>query len=479
MATQPTFYWHDYETFGINPANDRPAQFAGVRTDMDLNILGDPLLIYCKPGNDYLPSPQACLITGITPTHADQHGVNEAEFIQQIHRQLSCHNTCTIGYNNIRFDDEFTRYTLYRNFFDPYAHEWKNGNSRWDLLDVVRLTRALRPQGIVWPETHEGKVSNKLEHLTAANGIAHTAAHDALSDVYATIAVAKLIRTHQPRLYDYLFSHRGKQQQAELLNLRERNMLVHSSGMFPNTTLNTSLIMPLAKHPDNANGIIVYDLRYDPEPLLDLDEEAIYSRVFTATADLPSGLERIPLKTVHINKCPVVTPYKVLDPASAERIAIDTQRCQQHRQRILDAIDNVRHKVVNVFSRQPFNTGHDPDQALYSGGFFSSEDRRRMDALRDKSSAQLARLKPLFDDPRIPEMLFRYRARNYPESLNNEERTQWESFRQERFYQCEQGTISMHQQFLNDLAQCRSEHPTRQSLFDELAQYAERIRPKG
>jgi exodeoxyribonuclease-1 len=477
LSAQSTLYWHDYETFGIDPATDRPAQFAGVRTDLDLNVLGEPLIVYCKLADDYLPSPEACVITGITPNYVNEHGVNEASFIDRIHRELSLGGTCTVGYNNIRFDDEFTRYTLYRNFFDPYAREWKNGNSRWDLLNVVRITRALRPDGIVWPSADDGGVSNKLEHITAANGLAHESAHDALSDVHATIAVAKLIRRHQPRLYDYLFDNRGKQAAASLLNLRERNMLVHSSGMYSNETLNTSLVVPLAKHPTNTNGVIVYDLRHDPEPLIALDQDDILQRVFTAAADLPEDIERVPLKTVHINKCPVIASHRVLDRVSAERIGIDVDRCQLYRERILGAIDEIAEKVTEVFSQQQFEPVYDPDQTLYSGGFFSGDDRRKMDALRDKTPGQLAAIQAVFDDARIPEMLFRYRARNFPESLNAHERARWESFRREKFYAGCGDKTGIYRQFISSLELCRGDHPDRQELFDELESYTRLICP--
>ena len=471
---QESLYWHDYETFGINPASDRPAQFAGVRTDLDLNIIGDPLVIYCKIADDYLPSPEACLVTGITPQHANQHGVNEAEFIAQIHAELAQRNTCTVGYNNIRFDDEFTRYTLYRNFFDPYAREWKNGNSRWDLLDAVRLTRALRPDGIHWPINEDGSISNKLEHITAANGLMHEAAHDALSDVHATIAVAKLIRDAQPRLYNYLFDNRGKQPTSELLNLRERNMLVHTSGMFANDVLNTSLVMPLTKHPVNGNGIIVYDLRHDPAPLLELNAEDIHQCVFTAAADLPEGLARIPLKTIHINKCPVVANRKTLDADSAARIDIDPDVCAQRRERILSAIDSVSEKVSQAFSLQQFDPVYDPDLNLYSGGFFSSDDRRKMDELRQATPEQLAGIAPVFDDSRIPEMLFRYRARNFPDSLNTQEKADWEHFRQEKLFA---GEHSRYEQFNQSLAHCRAEYPDKLELLNWIADYATSITP--
>ncbi len=77
----------------------------------------------------------------------------EAEFIARIHAELAHPGTCGVGYNSIRFDDEFTRYTLYRNFYDPYAREWQNGCSRWDIIDMLRLTRALRRRGSSGPAT--------------------------------------------------------------------------------------------------------------------------------------------------------------------------------------------------------------------------------------------------------------------------------------------------------------------------------------
>jgi exodeoxyribonuclease-1 len=201
---EPTFYFHDYETFGISPAKDRPAQFAGIRTDADFNLIGEPLVVYCKPPADYLPDPEACLITGITPQKAMKDGLCEADFIRQIHEQFATPNTCVLGYNSIRFDDEVTRYTLYRNFYDPYAYAWQNGNSRWDILDMLRACYALRPEGIEWAFDEEGKPSFRLEKLTVTNGVAHANAHDALSDVLATIEMAKRVKKAQPKLFGYL-----------------------------------------------------------------------------------------------------------------------------------------------------------------------------------------------------------------------------------------------------------------------------------
>ncbi len=250
-----SFYWHDYETWGIDPRRDRAVQFAGIRTDDELNVIDKPLTVFCKPTDDMLPQPGACLVTGITPQRAQEEGVNEAEFFAMIHREMARPGTCGVGYNSIRFDDEFTRYGFYRNFFDPYAREWQNGNSRWDIIDMVRLTHALRPEGIVWP-THDDGVTTtfRLEKLTQANGIAHEVAHDALSDVYATIAMAKLIKEKQPRLFDYLLPLRDKRKVGELLNLQKMEPVLHVSSMYPAAIGCIAMVVPLAKHPTNPNG---------------------------------------------------------------------------------------------------------------------------------------------------------------------------------------------------------------------------------
>jgi len=422
-----TFYWHDYETFGANPAKDRPSQFAGVRTDADFNIIGEPLTIYCKPAKDMLPHPEACLITGILPQEAAEKGVPEAEFIRQIHQEMAQPGTCVVGYNSIRFDDEVTRYTLYRNFYDPYAREYKNGSSRWDLIDLVRVCRALRPEGIEWPNHEDGSPSFKLEHLTEANGIGHESAHDAMSDVIATIELAKLIKQKQPKLFDYIFQLRSKKKVSELLDVVRKKPVLHTSAMFPSTRFCTTLWMPLATHPTNNNGVMGYDLTVDPTPLIELNAEQIRQRLFTPKDQLPEGVERIPLKTLHTNRCPVIATSKLLDDAAAQRLQIDLPQCRQHYQQLMQAA-GLEQKLADVFLQQEFAPQTDPDVMLYSGGFWGANDKQTMNQIRSSSPEQLATGDFHFDDKRLPTMLFRYRARNYPESLNADEQLQWQDY---------------------------------------------------
>lgn len=428
MSVTQTFYWHDYETFGTDPRRDRPVQFAGIRTDFDFNIVDDPLVVYCRPAADCLPHPDACLITGITPQLAEQKGVCEAEFIRQIHQQLVQPGTCTLGYNSLRFDDEVTRNCLYRNFYDPYAREWQNGNSRWDLIDVVRAARALRPEGIVWPVNEQGDPSFRLEQLTSVNNIAHDAAHDALSDVYATIAIAKLVKQAQPKLYRFLLEHRLKTEVLGLLQFGSFKPVVHVSGKYPAVKNCLAIVLPICKHPTNTNGMIVYDLSVDPEPMLSLSAEEIQQRLFTATVDLPEGVARIPLKTVHINKCPILAPVSVIRPEDAQRLEIDLALCRASIDKI-KAAAGLAQKLEEVFSGQTYSEqDSDPDLEIYSGGFFSENDKRQMIKIRAMPPEQLAKSVFKFTDSRLPEMLFRYRARNYPETLNTEEIQRWDKF---------------------------------------------------
>ena len=428
---KPSFYWHDYETFGTSPSKDRPVQFAGIRTDLDFNIIEEPFEIFCKPADDFLPNPEACLVTGITPQLAAEKGLPEAEFAHLIHQKLATPSTCTLGYNNIRFDDEVTRFMFYRNFIDPYAREWQNGNSRWDLIDLVRITYALRPEGIEWPINDDGTPSFKLENLTAANNLSHEAAHDALSDVHATIAVAKLIREKQPRLYDYVYSNKNKQAVSKLLDLAKKEPVLHASGMFRSEFGSTAMVMPLAPHPTNKNGIIVYDLRSDPTALINEEAEEIAFRLFTPQAELPEGIERIPLKTVHINKCPVVAPLNTLNADAAQRTKIDIAQSLKHRELILQS-EELEEKIQQVFMEQEFEPHDDPDLSLYSGGFFSPADRSEMNQIIKTNTQELANLSPAFEDSRLPEMFFRYKARNYYDQLNFDEQDEWLEYRRNK-----------------------------------------------
>jgi len=434
-----TLYWHDYETFGIDPSRDCPSQFAGVRTNENLEIIGEPLSIYCQPPQDRLPAPVACLVTGITPQIALDKGLPEKAFIEQVHRELSVPGTCGVGYNSIRFDDEVTRYALYRNFYDPYEREWKQGNSRWDIIDMVRLARALRPEGIEWPNYENGSPCFKLERLTEANNISHDSAHDALSDVLATIAMAKLIMTKQPKLYNYIYQCRLKHKVAELVDLRHRKPFLHVSGRLPRENGYTALMMPLARHPTNKNSIICFNLAGNVEALLNLTAEEIQQQLFTPSDKLAKGVERILIKGVQLNRCPVVATPKLLDVPAAKRLGISIEQCEKNWY-LLQQHD-LSSKLEQVFSSH-FEQGDNPERRLYDG-FLDDVDKGLLPDVRKASAAELASDSLHFRDERYQQLLFLYRAKNYPETLNGDELHEWEEIRFQRLTNSNEGYLTL------------------------------------
>ena len=465
-----TFLWHDYETTGADPRRDRPSQFAAVRTNADLEPIGEPVSILCQPAPDVLPHPEAVLVTGITPQRMRNEGLAEAEFAARVHEAMREPGTCNVGYNSIRFDDEFTRHLLYRNFFDPYEREWKDGNSRWDLIDLARMCHALRPEGIHWPQRDDGTPSFRLEHLAAGNGIEQVRAHDAVSDVEALIGLARLIRQRQPRLWDWYLALRDKRRVFGLVDVAGMVPLVHVSSRYPASRGCLALVAPLAMHPALPNGIIVYDLDADPAPLLELDAEDIADRVFTARADLPDGIERIPLKTIHANKSPALAPMSVLRGVDLTRIALDPDRALRHLEQ-LRAAPGLTARLHAVFTHgREHAAAADPELALYDG-FLPEPDRRLLAEVRATPPERLGQQSFPFRDPRYPELLFRYRARNWPGTLDAAESARWEAFRQRRLEHATALTSITRADFRERVAHLRADPrlpPSQVPLLDAL-----------
>ena len=423
-----SFYFYDLETWGADPKKDRIAQFAGARTDLELQATTPADMAYCQLAPDYLPAPEAVLITGITPQKCQQHGLREVDFVRQLHQKLAEPGTCVVGYNNIRFDDEMVRHTFFRNYIDPYAREWQNGNSRWDLIDVVRACYALRPEGINWPLREDGSPSFRLEDLSKANQIEHLHAHDASSDVYATIALAALIRKAQPRLFDYLFQHRHKNALSALIDVAGLTPLTHVSSRFPALQGCCSWIVPVAYHPTNKNAVICLNLQQDPSFMLSLDAAEIRRRLYAKAADLAEDELRPAIKLVHLNKCPVLAPAKTLSAERAAELGIDRAACLRHLEIVCCNQAAIRTLLLAIHQQDEHAPASDnPDFSLYQG-FISDQDRRLLPQVHQMTPQQLAINPPVFQDDRLNQLMFRFRARNFPESLSHTELSQWQRY---------------------------------------------------
>lgn len=466
-----TFFFYDLETSGLSPRDDRVMQFAGQRTDLNLNPVGDPYNILVRLNDDTLPSPDALLVTGITPQQTVADGISEAEFAKLLMDEVFTPGTIATGYNNIRFDDEFIRHLFWRNFYDPYEWSWKDGRSRWDLLDVVRMTRALRPDGIKWPVDNNGKATNRLELVTKINGIDHFKAHDALSDVEALIAVTKLIKQKQSQLFDYLLKLRDKNEVKKLVNLDEKQPFVYVSGRYDAEFQKATVAFPLTS---GRNGnVIVYDLRYDPSDWVGKTPKELEEIFYTPwEARKSEEYAPIPVKELQYNRAPAVAPLGVLEQEDGwAKIGLDPKELAKHRQ-VLTSNPSFAENIRTLFENKPeYKKSKDPEAQLYDG-FVPENDTLAIEKVRNSSSDQLADLHPEFVDERLPDLLLHYKARNFPKSLAEDEIKAWEEWRSKRI----SGSLPSFVDRLQQLSATATDD-SRQFILQELQLWAESIVP--
>jgi exodeoxyribonuclease-1 len=473
-----SFFFYDLETSGFNARAARVMQFAGQRTDMDLRPTGEPVNVLIKLTPDVLPDPDAVLVTGITPQQTIRDGVTEAEFLKQFSNEAATPGTIFVGYNTIRFDDEFMRFLLYRNFYDAYEWQWKDNRGRWDLLDVVRMTRALRPEGIEWPFAPDGRASNRLELMTAVNKIDHQNAHDALADVNATIALAKLIKSRQPKLFDFLLNIRDKKKVAALVG--GKDPFVYTSGKYPGEFEKTTVVISLADHP-KKQGALVYDLRHDPEEFAKLTPQQLAERwIFTRDENAPP---RLPVKTLQFNRCPAVAPLSVLDEASRKRLQLDMKLVEANRQKLVtlpDFVPKLLEALELLDKKQQAEliaSEQDVDGQLYDG-FINDSDRNVMRAVRVAEPAEIDSFAARLKDHRLQALLPLYKARNFPKALSVEEREAWEKFCDRRLLGGGQSSrMAKYFERLQTLASDKKLTKNQQYLVEELRLYGESIMP--
>ncbi|MCA9325080.1 exodeoxyribonuclease I [Candidatus Saccharibacteria bacterium] len=473
-----SFFFYDLETSGFSPQAARIMQFAGQRTDLNLKPIGEPVNVLIKITPDILPDPDAILLTGITPQKTIQDGISEAEFLKLFYQEIAQPDTTFMGFNSIRFDDEFMRYLHYRNFYDAYEWQWKNGSSRWDLLDVVRMTRALRPDGIEWPFAPDGKPANRLEYLSKVNKLSHDNAHDALSDVQVTIDLARLIKNKQPDLFEYLRTHSGKKATKELVLKQEP--FVYTTGRYGSQFLNTSVAVLLVPHPEQDSGL-VYDLRFDPTEFFDKSPAQLADH-WRFSKD-PAHIA-LPVKTLKYNRCPTVAPLGVLNDAAQERINLDLETVKKHLKLLrqhqakfasrviaaLKILDDERSKTQTSL----VDDEREVDTKLYES-FFSDADKISMAMVRAAKPTELGSLQ-LKGDVRLRQLLPLYHARNYPDTLNDTERRDWEEFCK---YKLQSGEGSSRlARFAKRLQELDADPATTEAqryILEELQLYAESI----
>ena len=484
MKAQPSFYWHDYETFGLSREERFPAQFAGIRTDLAMNPMGEGDVLYCRPAPDMLPSPDSCLLTGILPQYCEEHGLPEPQFALEVCRRLSVPGTIGIGYNSISFDDEVTRFLFWRNFLPPYQREFQNDCSRWDLYPVVLACWALRPEGIRWPlrkdwedrlnakrilsaarESQEGHTF-KLECLSAENGLLHAKAHDALSDVEATIALARHLSTRKPRFWEWALGNRGK---VAVRRALESGPVLWVTPHARETRGFIRVVRMIGGQRRNPNCAVVWDLMQDPDILFSMSEEEIRE---TAVG----GGSGDAVYSMQVNKCPFVCPnLRVLPPERAEQFGIDLEKIALHESKFNSKnLAWINSTIYSALADEPEQKiRDDADVALYSSGFPSKSDERMIQRVLPLDGEQLAEAlaggRIYFENPVYSELLFRFRARNFPRTLSETEQEQWQQSVRQRL----SGRLSAFDQTLSAYERQLDERAA--PLLDKLKQWRSRF----
>ena len=480
-----SYYFYDLETSGFNPRTARIMQFAGQRTDMHLKPIGEPHNILIKLTEDILPDPQAIMVTGITPQQTVMEGITEVEFLKIFNNEIATPGTVFIGFNNLRFDDEFIRAINYRNFYDPYRWHWDESRSRWDLLDLVRMTRALRPEGIKWPTNEDGTPTNRLELVASENGLEHTKAHDALSDVLVTIKLAQMIKEKQPKLFDYLFQLSNKAAIQKLVNTGKP--FIYTSGKYSNDTQKTTIVAKLADHLDKSgkvDGVLVYDLRVDPSQFSKLTVKELVEA--WRWKDKEDKSVRLPVKTMKFNRCPAIAPLEVITKAKnsteiLDRLQLDMAKIEDNLtklQKMSGFVDKINKapEIMNSEQEQKFKESNKHvDEQIYEG-FIGGTDSQIAKKIQTVEPSELSGLSKSFKDQRMKKLLPLYKARNFPSSLTSEEAENWQRYLKEQLMAG--GQNSKLAEFFSKLEQVSEQSgltKQQQSIIEDLDLYGQSL----
>ena len=471
-----SFFFYDLETTGLNPREARIMQFAGIRTDSDLNIIGEPANYLIKQSDDCLPSPEAVLVTGITPQKTLEDGITEIEFIKIFNEEISVPGTTFVGYNNISFDDEFIRFLLYRNYYDPYEWQYKDGRSKWDFLDVIRMTRALRPEGVKWPKDTEDKSTNRLESLAAENKIVHTKAHDAMSDVEALIELSKLIKSKQPKLFNFLLNIRDKRSVSELV--LGSKQFVYTAGSFSDDHEKTVVACVLQGSQTNQ-GALVYDLTVDPSIYESMSPKEL-AEAWKYKKDAKDTF-RLAVKSLQFNRCPSIAPITVLTEDDLDRLKLDMSIIEKNYKKLISMTD-FSDKVIAAKAILDENRDYGSSEQAASveaklyDGFIGDQDKRQMMKIHDKDFD--FEFKPDFSDKRLDQLYPLYVSRNFPENKTDDINKSWQKQRLEYFYSGGKNSrAEIYHQKISEILSDPKITSDKRYLMEELKLWAEAIMP--
>ena len=410
------YLFYDYETTGIDKRFDQIVQFAAIKTDSDFNEL-ERHNILCQMRNDIIPSPYAFGTTMIDIENLQENGLSEFEFSKKVNKILSGEgNQCITGYNSKEFDDKFSQFLFYRNLADPYFWAWGKGNKKLDVFDIMKMGYAFGRLGDMKFSEGSGEDSLRLEVLSKLNGLTHLKAHDALSDVVATIELLKLIKINNPNLIKYSEKLQDKSFARKLLSESPTFYNISSFYGYEKNFIGVHHI--IGQHPTISNSIISWDLEINPENILNKSASEIKEQMFAKKED---RLFDVGFSEIKLNQSPQVLKYSEKNDANKERAEL----CQKNLVLVL------RHKLLlNQISDEifvfevPFL---DSDADLFAGNFFAEKKKDELNLSLSANNPTLFKNND-FKSERFSEQLFRLKGRNFFEDLSEIEKVKYLEF---------------------------------------------------
>ncbi len=400
------FLFYDIETSGLRDRFDVPLQAAFVKTDAENRIQREVTLRRRLPAH-IVPSPEALLVTGITPTMLENQPLSHIEMMGEIIQLMSDSKPCmVVGYNNFRFDDEVIRQSFFQTLLPPYAGSM-TGHGRADLLIMLRAVSMLEPDAVVVPRSPDGKPVLKLGEVCRANGIglSEDAAHDALADVLATRALFRLLLDRAPTTVSTMLANATKRGPSSLMAGDEPVILGGISRLVP--------VAPFIGSPTNPNARTVIDLSEDPAGLLDLKAPELLALI-------RSG--RSPIRSVKVNAQPMMFGWDQAVHALTEPLPLSVYSARARA--LWDHPTFTRQLALALEGRY---ADRDPspwvDEQLYSGGFVSNGDAAACERwhhlpwdMRASFAAQH------IQDPRLRSLAIRQVFLHAPETLSPDAR---------------------------------------------------------
>jgi exodeoxyribonuclease-1 len=381
------FVFYDLETTGADKRFDQILQFAAVLTDDDLNVV-DQFEIRSRLLPHIVPSPGAMMVTGVRVNQlVDPSIPSHFEMCTKIHQVLSDWSPATmVGYNSLRFDEEFLRQAFYASLLPIYLTNTA-GNSRLDALTLVLATRAFRPEALNWPLDEDGKIRFKLDRLAPVNGFAHDNAHDALADVRATIHLTRLIKERAPDVWAAGMAYRTK---AAATAYVEREKVFVASRL--RAAIQTStLVTALAANPNQPSEVFVFDLQFDPALLTTMPEDEL--------TELIAGTPR-PVTSIRLNTCPLFMPVEAVG-SLAVGYALGMEELLR-RATLVTGDAGLRQRLIKVAlaGRTPFAESPHVEDQIYAG-FYNRTDQALIDEFHKSDWIRRFELARLFADQRL------------------------------------------------------------------------------